>query len=314
MRGPATKTPAGTVILSGMKRFGPLLVVLLVVGSCTDPAPEPRPDPDPALTETQAGSPQAGSSQPGIPTPAQAGRTIPLQVWFLSQSRGEPVLKLHHVHAPPTKAVGRAALEHLLAGVPNELKEQDRKAWSAVPEGTELLGLAIEDGTATVDFNEEFGNTGLGTSYDGIQIDQVTWTLTQFPSVKRVRYLIDGEVPEEGIGGHGIIVDKPATRKNSEWWLPPIVVESPYPGEKVEPPIEISGIANVFEATVSYRLRGLHQGFTTATCGTGCYGSFTDQVPLHVKARTDVILDVFESSAEDGRPLHTVTVPFTLLP
>lgn len=65
---------------------------------------------------------------------------------------------------------------------------------------------------------------------------------------------------------------------------------------------------------MSYRLRGMHEGFTTATCGSGCYGTFSELVPLHVKARTDVVLDVFESSAEDGRPLHKVTVPFTLLP
>lgn len=210
-----------------MKRFAASLVALIVLGACTDPGPEPRPDPEPVPTTETPTPVDPGTSETTSVKEVRGG--IPLQVWFLSSSKGEPVLKLHHVVVPESPAVGRAALQHLLAGVPDELKEQDPRAYSSIPEGTELLGLTIENGTATVDFNEEFGDTELGTTEDGIQIDQVTWTLTQFPSVKRVRYLIEGEVPEEGIGGHGILVNKPMTRKNSEHWLPPIVVESPYP-------------------------------------------------------------------------------------
>ena len=294
-----------------MKRIVSLAVVgVVLLGACTDGGSESRPDPEPAPTE--ASSEPAPAESPT--TAARSGRTIPLQVWFLSELRGEPVLKLHHVHVPATQAVGRAALEALIAGVPPDLEDFDRKAWSAVPEETELLGLTIENGTATVDLNEEFGNTGLGSSYDGIQIDQVTWTLTQFPSVERVDYLIDGERPEY-IGGHGIVLDKPQTRKNNQHYLPPIVVESPYPGQKIDGTFKLSGIANVFEATVTYRIRGLlPERFTTATCGTGCYGTFEDELGLEVNSRTDAVLEVYESSAEDGRPLHKVSVPITLLP
>ena len=299
------------VIVSEMKRIVSVAVVVVVLfGACTDDGPEPKPDPEPAPTETSTEAPDESPT-----TAAKTGRTIPLQVWFLTELRGEPVLRLHHVYVPATQAVGRAAIEALLAGVPEDLERLDPKASSAVPEETELLGLTIDSGVATVDFNEEFGNTGLGSSYDGIQIDQVTWTLTQFPTVKRVRYLIDGEVPKEGIGGHGIIVDKPETRKNSENYLPPIVVESPYLGQKVDGGFTISGLANVFEANVNYRIRGLLPvQFTTATCGTGCYGTFEAELGLSVKAPTDAVLEVYESSAEDGRPLHKVSIPITLVP
>ncbi|MBW3595582.1 MAG: GerMN domain-containing protein, partial [Actinobacteria bacterium] len=182
---------------------------------------------------------------------------------------------------------------------------------------TELLGLTIENGTATVDFNEEFGNTELGATYDGIQIDQVTWTLTQFPSVKRVRYLIEGEVPEDGIGGHGILVDKPMTRKNSEHWLPPIVVEAPLPDQTVGRTFELSGIANVYEATVSWRLTGLDgepfkRGFVTATCGTGCWGKFKDRISLERVPGEAIILEVFQSSAEDGSQLDLLKIPLNV--
>ena len=298
-----------------MKRILVSTFAALLLAACTGETETARPDPEPAPSET---TPTPTPVVTEVTDEDDPGRTVPLQVWFLSQLRGEPVLRLHHAHVPATQAVGRAALMELLAGVPDDLEALDPRATSAVPEETRLLGLTIENGTAAVDFNDEFGDTGLGTTYDGIQIDQVVYTLTQFPTVKRVDFLINGERPEY-IGGHGIVLDGPQTRKGHQHWLPPIVVENPYPGQHVEPPIRITGIANVFEATVSYRLETLgggllHKGFTTATCGTGCYGTFSESLPLHVKATTEVVLEVFESSAEDGSPLHKVRIPFTLHP
>ena len=298
-----------------MRRVLAIAASLVVLVACSDDVETRQPDPEPAPSETSA-TPGPVETEAEVEEEGSVGRVIPLQLWFLSELRGEPVLKLHHVEIPATTAIGRTALEQLLAGVPGDLEARDPKAWSAIPEGTELLGLTIDNGTATVDFNSEFGNTGLGSSYDGIQIDQVTWTLTQFPTVKRVGYLIDGEVPAEGIGGHGIVLDKPQTRKNNEHYLPPIVVEHPIAGETIDRVFDVSGISNVFEATVSWRLvdRGgktVQEGFTTASCGTGCWGDFFEKITLGSDALQEdhLTLQVFESSAEDGSPLHMVRVP-----
>ena len=296
-----------------MKRIGILAVALLLLAACTDEGPDPVPDPEPAPEASVSEPPTPAPSEDGIPI-EESSRRIPVQVWFLSELRGEPVLRLHHVEIPATSAVGRAAIEQLLAGVPEDLEARDPKAWSAVPEETELLGLTIENGTATVDFNEGFGDTGLGSTYDGIQIDQVVWTLTQFPTVKRVDFLIDGEHPEY-IGGHGIVIDKPQTRKGNQHYLPPIVVFTPYSGQELTSPFTMTGLSNVFEATVSYRIRDeagkiIDEGFTTATCGTDCYGTFSQEID--VDAEGPVVLEVFESSAEDGRPLHMQRVPLIL--
>lgn len=292
-----------------MKKLA-LLLVVAVAAACSPDASSPR-----ATPEESSPGPSTISPRPDTSATKSGDQTIPLQVWFLSEERDEPVLRLHYVNVPRTQAVARAALEQLLSGVPDDLRALDRRAWSAVPEDTELLGISIEDGTATVDLNDEFGDTGLGSSYDGIQIDQVTWTLTQFPTVKRVEYLIDGEVPPEGIGGHGIILEKPQTRKNNEEFLPPIVVEAPHPGEDIQGPFKLTGIANVFEATVSWKLVDsegnlVKKGFTTATCGTGCWGTFEDVVRYDVLSGAGT-LKVFESSAEDGSPLHIVEIPLT---
>jgi hypothetical protein len=71
--------------------------------------------------------------------------------------------------------------------------------------------------------------------------------------------------------------------------------------------VELVGCSNVFEATVNYRLldgdgRTLDEGFTTATCGTGCVGEFRETLDLSVAEGEPVVyLQVFWiSPADDG--------------
>ena len=300
-----------------MKRIGVLAVALLLLAGCTDEGPEPRPDPEPApeATETEA-APTPAPSEDAIPI-EESGRKIPIQLWFLSPGdarfREDITLQLQHAEIPATLTTGRAALEQLIAGVPNGAPEG---TFTVVPADTELLGLTIEKGTARVDFSRDFEDTGMGTMGDGLQIPQVVYTLTQFPTVKRVEFLIEGEQVEI-IGGHGIRIAGRHTRKDFESLLPPIVVTSPYPGQEFGTAFTMTGIANVFEATVSYRVRDdsgkvIEKGFTTATCGTGCYGTFSQVID--VDAEGPVVLEVFESSAEDGRPLNMQRIPITLQP
>lgn len=290
-----------------MKRIATIAVALLLLAGCTDDGPD-RPDPEPAPDVTEAESP---AETPGeTPTEEVSDRTIPIQVWFVDRD-----IKLypHHAEIPATMAVGRAALEALFAGVPDDAPA---KTVTIVPDGTELLGLTIDKGTARVDLSSDFEDTGMGSAADGLQVAQVVYTLTQFPTVKRVEFLIEGEVIDV-IGSHGIVLDGPQTRKDWESALPPIVVLSPYPGQELTPPIPMHGIANVFEATVSYRVRDdsgkiVDEGFVTATCGTGCYGTFAKAIQLDVDLPAEVVLEVFESSAEDGRPLHMQRIPLSL--
>jgi hypothetical protein len=91
-----------------------------------------------------------------------------------------------------------------------------------------------------------------------------------------------------------------------------IDVVGPVSGQQVGPSFELVGCANVFEATVRYRLLGgggvLRDSFTTATCGTGCVGEFreTVQVPAGSGSLT---LEVFWDSPKDGSEQDKVTIP-----
>jgi hypothetical protein len=100
---------------------------------------------------------------------------------------------------------------------------------------------------------------------------------------------------------------------------PAIVVRTPASGDELRSPITVSGTANVFEATVAIRLldadgQVLAASFATATCGSGCRGAFAAEVAFFVEARESGTIVVFEPSAEDGSPLHAVTISVVLVP
>lgn len=149
------------------------------------------------------------------------------------------------------------------------------------------------------------------------RVAQVVATLTRFPTVDRVAFRIDGR-PVEAIGGEGVVVDPPIGRGAIEEQTPQILVESPLPGDTVTSPIRLRGTANVFEATVSIDVKDetgkvVRRTFTTATSGTGTRGTFDTTLALPGRKGTVTVV-AYESSAEDGRPLHVVEVPLTLVP
>jgi len=156
-------------------------------------------------------------------------------------------------------------------------------------------GLDILDGVAHVTS---------GTHPARLAQAQVVYTLTRFPEVKRVVFVVDGK---EG---------RPVTRADFEAQTPQILVESPLPGDTVRSPVRLRGTANVFEATVSIDVRDasdklLKQTFTTATSGTGTRGTFDTRLALPDRA-APVTVVAYEASAKDGTPLHVVRVPLEL--
>jgi len=190
---------------------------------------------------------------------------------------------------------------------------------SSIPAGTELLGFTLDNssdvGRATLDFNPAF-EAGGGSFAMSSRLAQVVFTATQFPDVDEVVIAING-VPADVFSSEGIVLDGPQTRADYSDTLPLIFVEGPLPGTKVESPIDIHGMANTFEAGLQYQVltqdgRLLVDGFTTATCGTGCWGDFEVTIDYALQADTPGYVVVFESSAEDGRPVNVVRIPVTL--
>jgi germination protein M len=189
---------------------------------------------------------------------------------------------------------------------------------TVIPAGTRLLGLTVSKGVATVDLSSEFESGG-GSASMSARLAQVACTLDQFETVKGVSFELDGR-PVDVFSGEGIVLDHPVRCRDYEELLPVILVEHPAIGQRVESGITVSGSANVFEANVTVRVLDaggteLSRGFTTATCGTGCRGTFSMDVDFevtHEQAGTIVISD--DDAAGTGKPPHEVRIPVTLMP
>ena len=248
----------------------------------------------------------------GSSTSEGSGGLVTYEVWF---TRGESLFMVKRTQEA-TPRIGTAAMESLLAG-PNT-QEQAAAVGSQIPAGTQLLGLNVDDGVATVDLTSEFESGG-GSASMNMRIAQVVYTLTQFPTVKGVLFQLDGQRVDV-LGGEGVIVDQPVTRKNYRSLVPAILVESPQIGEKVGNPVTVSGTANVFEANVTVEIvhangKVLRSAYTTATCGTGCRGTFSIDLAYDVPSETRGLIVVSDDDAAGtGTSPHEVRIPVVLIP
>ena len=118
---------------------------------------------------------------------------------------------------------------------------------SAIPAGTQLLGLTIKNGVATVDLSTEFDSGGGATSMQ-FRLAQVVYTLTQFSTVKSVIFQVEGQTVTV-FGGEGIVLDGPVGRADFTDQLPSMFVDRPAFGAALGNPGRVTGSANVFEAT-----------------------------------------------------------------
>jgi hypothetical protein len=257
-----------------------------------------------ARTTTTSRSTTAGGDG-STSTPAS---TTDIRVYLL---RGEELGAARRTGPAATPA--RAAMEALLEG-PNDA---DRSAGltTAVPEGTRLLGLDIADGTATVDLSSEFASGGGSLSMQA-RVAEVVYTLTQFPTVQRVSFRVDGEAVD-ALGGEGLVLSEPQARSDWEALTPAILVEDPLPGDAVTSPFRVTGTANTFEATFIVTLidaKGakVYEQPAMATSGSGTRGTFDVTVAFTGAAPGAGTLRVWESSARDGSATNVVEIPVRL--
>ncbi len=241
-----------------------------------------------------------------------AGPQVSFQVWFTKGEKLWPVTRSE----PKTAAVGAAAIDSLLGGP--SATERAHGIGTLVPADTRRLGLDIGGGTATIDLSSEYQSGG-GSLSMTMRLAQVVYTLTQFPTVKRVVLRLDG-VPVTVFSGEGIVLDRPQTRHDYQDLLPVIAVAKPGFDQEVASPVTVSGLANVFEANVSVELLDqngdvIAHDFATATCGTGCWGTFSLALAYHVDHRqpgTIVVHD--DDAAGSGTFPHEERIPVVLTP
>ena len=264
-----------------------------------DTTPE-APSPSVIPSESPAESPAESSG--ATSTPAD-GTTIVRAYFIMGSFTGNeglvPVLR----EVPKTQAVATAAMTALLQG-PNDAEMAGRPAmFTAIPDGTKLLGISIKNGIATVNLSREYESGGGSASIFG-RLAQVTFTLTQFSSVTSVLFELDGN-PVSLFSGEGVILDHAVGRADYHDQVPAIFVDRPAWGAAIGNPARVAGLANVFEAQFLVQLLDgagtvIAEMPVMASCGTGCWGTFQADVPYAVAKAQYGTLRVFDLSARDG--------------
>lgn len=242
--------------------------------------------------------------------PDQTPQTTDVAVYYLKES-GTDIYLVREVHqVEKTSEIAAAALNELIKGNP-----VTPGAYRVLPADTKILGINIDQGLATVNFSSEVLKANVGSSGEVLGIASIVNTLTEFPSIQKVSFNVDGQV-DTAIDwwGHVGLYDQPFQRDLSKVMEPAIWVTAPVSGQTISSPVEISGSAMVFEATVSYRLKDdqgniLAEGFTNASQGAPERGDFNGQLAFTATGAGKGQIEVFEVSMKDGSDRNKVIIP-----
>jgi germination protein M len=132
-------------------------------------------------------SEKQGENQTGAKEEQNVTETVKRELYLIDKN-GFVVPQT--LELPKTDAVAKQALEYLVEGGPiSEILPNGFRA--VLPADTRVLGVKLEkDGTIIADFSREFTNYKPEDEKKILQA--ITWTLTQFDKVKRVKIRING--------------------------------------------------------------------------------------------------------------------------
>lgn len=256
------------------------------------------------------------TTEPATTTTPTGNRTV---AYFLLEDldpeTGGPFLVPAYREADAADDPVVASLQSLLSGPTPEEVAGTPSLSTAIPEGAELLSVAVTDGVATVDLSEEFDDGG-GSFSMFARLAQVVFTLTRSPNVDEIIFHLAGE-PVTVFSSEGIELHGPQQRDNYYDLLPSVFVDEPAWGQIVTSPFEVRGISNVFEATSQLLVTDddglpLHEETMTATSGTGDWGEWQATVSYTVdRAQVGAVI-VWTDSPENGSRTHVREYPVRL--
>jgi acyl-coenzyme A thioesterase PaaI-like protein len=179
---------------------------------------------------------------------------------------------------------------------------------SAVASQARLNHLTVSGGVATVDLSRY--PTGAPTD---VALGQIVYTLTRFPTIKRVRIQIDGSPlvsADVGNPASGIF-----RRADFDRLEPAIFVESPGVGAVLTSPFVLRGSASVFEGSFVAVLadssgRRVVRKQVQASQGAPGRGVFRMTIPYTTSATAGTLI-VYSVSMEDGSRQGEVRIPVT---
>ncbi|MCX7788252.1 MAG: GerMN domain-containing protein [Spirochaetes bacterium] len=143
-------------------------------------------------------------------TPPTHTRNSKLYFVRISES-GKPELfpverKISYRSAPLSET-----LKELLKGpLPTE---KEGGISSLIPSGTEIKSVNIRDGIAYIDLSESFRFNPFGSEGYHTQVRQIVFTVTEFPGIQGVQFLVEGKKLDY-LSPEGVYIGKPLSRES----------------------------------------------------------------------------------------------------
>ena len=116
----------------------------------------------------------------------EVAKLIQTKLYFPDNNVDKLHLELREIFVS-NDGTARAAVEGLIEGPLTNLAP-------SIPEGTQLLDISILNGVCTVDFSQAFVDNHIsGSSNDLMTVYSIVNTLTEFNSIDKVQFLIEGK-------------------------------------------------------------------------------------------------------------------------
>lgn len=257
-------------------------------------------------TTSEATTSTPSPSETPTPSPSPSTTTAEVFVYY-SMDDGDLGPRLyreeHSVVVEDGEALAAAAVREMLSEPATD--PDYHSGWRAE---TELLDYSVSGDTATVDLSDF---VSLGASFEFAAVQQLVYTVTANDKpVSKVRLLVDGKTPQSGHSDWSSPIKRSSLLdiQGLVWLL------TPTQDATVGSPVEITGFGTAFEGTVSWEVREdgsdtvVEEGFAQAGAN-GDFAEFSDTVDLPPGTYE---IRAFESSAQDGRPIHVDSKTFTV--
>lgn len=254
-----------------------------------------------------------GAQSPGTPgattSPTASPGTTEVTIYYLVEGTDEMFIVPERHQIARTPAIARAALEELLHG-----KAQDEDHMMPFPKEAKVDSVVISDEVATVDWNAEVLKGNGGARVEELAIQSIVYTLTEFPSISKVRFTVEGKASGtasngrriEDFWGHAGIAGQPWDRDPEIDVVAPITLWTPLEGASSAGSLKLTGLAMTFEANVGIVLRDAAGKVVLRTSTTALEAGpkrepFETTITFTPPASPQTwTLQVIEDSAEDG--------------
>lgn len=163
---------------------------------------------DPSQVTQPKPPPITGEVPPSAPKPITEDKVV--EVYWLNPQDDSIQLTANTItfqKSIKSEKVLETALETLFTNAP-----QDATHTTAIPPGTKLLGLKVDEKGIHLNLSQEFASGG-GSASMSSRLAQVIYTATSSEGSDRVWISIEGK-PLKNLGEEGLIINQPMTRED----------------------------------------------------------------------------------------------------